>query len=36
MVKDMALLVVFWAIVMGPCLLALKTGLHRDEPYESR
>ena len=35
MVKDLVLIVMFWGLIMGPCLLAMKTGLHRDEEYEA-
>ena len=33
MVKDVMLLVAFWGIVIAPCLLAMKTGIHREDMY---
>jgi hypothetical protein len=27
---DVVTLVFFWALVIGPCLIALRTGAHRD------
>lgn len=33
--KDLAVLMAFWGLIVTPCLLAMKTGLHRDEEYEA-
>ncbi len=35
MVKDVVHMVLFWGLIIGPCLLAMKTGLHRDDPREN-
>jgi hypothetical protein len=35
MVKDLTLLVMFWSLIIAPCLLAMKTGLHRDETSQN-
>ena len=31
MLNDVVLIVMFWGLILGPCLLAQKTGLHRGE-----
>lgn len=30
MVKDLLMMLLFWAMVMGPCLVALNTGVHSE------
>ena len=36
MIHDLLLMVLFWGLIMAPCMMAQRTGLHRDEPYESQ
>lgn len=36
MIHDLLMMGLFWGLIMGPCLMAQRTGLHRDEVYRSR
>ena len=34
MIHDLVLMVLFWSLIIGPCMMAQRTGLHRDEVYK--